>query len=228
MSSYPCWVTNRPLDAEEIALLRAMVDADEVAARQGVHNETFAVALLNGGVTFLDHKGFGGERPIVSRRAVVGLRDAGLFMVVSETRHLLRVYLARDAGQRLNHVSSADGIEPATTGMQPAAHSTEVASSRVGVPKPIGRQRGARTGSSSVFPADGPYVANEYRRIRQSIGYQPSQAEFINLYQPPPTRLRSNRVEPAGVSARSLARHLERVEKTWEEFVADAMRETDR
>ncbi len=94
-------MTNRPLEADEIVLLRAMVEADEVASSQGLHDETFAVALLNGGVTFLDHKGLAGERPLVSRRAVLGLREAGLFVVVSETRHLLRVYLAPDARQRL-------------------------------------------------------------------------------------------------------------------------------
>jgi uncharacterized protein (TIGR02391 family) len=87
----------RPLDAEELALLAEMVGADASASSQGSRDETFAIIRLNGGVHLLDHKGLGGRRPAVSQRAVLGLREAGLFRVVSETRSLLRVYLTSDA-----------------------------------------------------------------------------------------------------------------------------------
>lgn len=87
----------RPLDAEELALLAEMVGADASASSQGSRDETFAIIRLNGGVHLLNHKGLGGRRPAVSQRAVLGLREAGLFRVVSETRSLLRVYLTSDA-----------------------------------------------------------------------------------------------------------------------------------
>jgi hypothetical protein len=87
----------RPLDAEELDLLAEMVGADASASSQGSRDETFAIIRLNGGVHLLDHKGLDGRRPAVSQRAVLGLREAGLFRVVSETRSLLRVYLTSDA-----------------------------------------------------------------------------------------------------------------------------------
>lgn len=62
-----------------------MVEADEVASSQGLHDETFAVVMPNGGGSFVQHTGFGGERPLVSKRALLGLREAGLFTVESET-----------------------------------------------------------------------------------------------------------------------------------------------
>jgi hypothetical protein len=105
-------VSDRSLSADELDLLRTMVEADETASREGDRDETFAVLRLNGGETFLDHKGFRGERPKVSARAVAGLSDAGLFRVVSETESLLRVYLIEAARSWLQDDVSASVDQP--------------------------------------------------------------------------------------------------------------------
>jgi hypothetical protein len=68
-----------------------MVAAEDSATSLGHREATFAVLMPNGDATFLDHKGLANQRPAISRRTILGLRDAGLFRVVSETSTLLRV-----------------------------------------------------------------------------------------------------------------------------------------
>jgi hypothetical protein len=135
-----------------------MVEADEAASSQGHRDETFAVIRVNGGATFLDHKGFGGKRPRVSRRALLGLREAGLFRVVNETRNLLRFYLPDDARTRLvqpQPLGEGSGGQPRT--------------------QPQPRSRGRPKGTRSVPRQQ---IIDVFRSLRTNYGTNPTQAEL--------------------------------------------------
>jgi len=149
---------DRPLNSEELVLLRMMVEADVTASSQGDRDETFAVIQLSDDSTFLGHKGFGAKRPQVSPRAVLGLREAGLFMVVSETRGLLRVYLANDARMRLAQYSEPPGD---SSGDHPARS------------RP--RSRGRPKGTRSVTRDE---ILEKFRSLRANYGRNPTQAEL--------------------------------------------------
>ncbi len=192
MPSYPSWVSNRPLEADEVVLLRAMVEADEVASSQGLHDETFGVALLNGGVTFLGHKALAGERPLVSRRAVLGLREAGLFMVVSERRHLLRLYLAPDARQRLAQQSLPIGNLPRIETISARIAGAARADCRVGPAVTANRRPGRPKGTRSVPRQQ---IIDRFRSLHANYGRHPTQRELADNLDP--------RIEP-----RTLQQHL--------------------
>jgi hypothetical protein len=91
-----------PLHPDAITLLAQMIEADEVASLDGLADAPFRVLLANNQVTYLDHPGLQPNRPLISRRAILGLRSAGLLQVQSETSTALIAYLAPDAQSRLD------------------------------------------------------------------------------------------------------------------------------
>ena len=108
------WRVAERLHPDAIALLAQMIEADEAASRDGHGDAPFRVLLLNNQITLLDHPGLLPKRPAISRRAVRGLRSAGLFEVDAEGSDVLVVYLAAGARGRLDEArQGVDGAEPA-------------------------------------------------------------------------------------------------------------------
>lgn len=158
-----------------------MLEADAAASSQGFHDETFAVACFNNGVTVLDHRGLGGKRPLVSRRAILGLQEAGMFVVVSENRHLLRLYLVSDARERLAQQSPPSRdlprVETISERVAGAARADRMAGPVVTAKPRRGRPKGTRS-----VPRQ--QIIDQFRSLWANYGRNPTQRELADNLQP--------------------------------------------